>query len=446
MNGNYISPRKNRGLPQSIYPNSENRYHKHGKGCWASIKTYYEKAHPNDFGRYSGGGDGSGQNPIAKENLIGYQGQLDFDSRESIVNDNDQKIPVSAIHNRKERRRQWPNLDTYGQNYEDMREFREIYDVQAPLMRDKHIEPCRKAAPGTDYDTPGGSDPRGDYEDNNPEDQVSNDVDTPPPEIPEDIPSSDTPEPPQTPPEQPEVDHPPTPTPSPTSPPQWGGDESDKIVKNQESLADLKYDDITRPNGRGWENMMDTLVDVSAATGVDPGLLATMAFKESSFDPDAQNPISTASGLFQFTDGTWNYMMDMNADKYGIPRNTPKTDPVANALMAASYAKYNERYLVGSNPGRNLTLTDHYYPHFLGGGGQRHFFNGLHNTPNELVTNGTMLSDQLTANPHVFYHNADTSTPRTYQEVYQYHQSRVNSQMPVVTAYRDRANERYGWG
>ena len=40
-------------------------------------------------------------------------------------------------------------------------------------------------------------------------------------------------------------------------------------------------------------------------TGANWEALETLVYKESSWNPNAQNPVSTAFGLFQFLDATW---------------------------------------------------------------------------------------------------------------------------------------------
>lgn len=42
--------------------------------------------------------------------------------------------------------------------------------------------------------------------------------------------------------------------------------------------------------------------------GIDPDMAVSLAQCESSLDPYAQNPTSSAKGLYQFTDTTWDYI------------------------------------------------------------------------------------------------------------------------------------------
>ncbi len=46
----------------------------------------------------------------------------------------------------------------------------------------------------------------------------------------------------------------------------------------------------------------------AVAFGVDPDMAVAIAQCESGLNEYAQNPTSTAKGLYQFTDGTWEYI------------------------------------------------------------------------------------------------------------------------------------------
>src|SRR5688572_21714198 len=51
--------------------------------------------------------------------------------------------------------------------------------------------------------------------------------------------------------------------------------------------------------------VMSAIRTASAATGADFDYLVKTAQRESNFDPSAKAPTSSATGLFQFTEGTW---------------------------------------------------------------------------------------------------------------------------------------------
>jgi soluble lytic murein transglycosylase-like protein len=81
--------------------------------------------------------------------------------------------------------------------------------------------------------------------------------------------------------------------------------------------------------------------------GVDPGFMLAMAKQESGFNPNAKAPTSSATGLYQFTRGTWNTMVKKYGAQYGISYGDIN-DPKANAIMGGLYAKDNKNELENS--------------------------------------------------------------------------------------------------
>lgn len=126
---------------------------------------------------------------------------------------------------------------------------------------------------------------------------------------------------------------------------------------------------IPQPEGDGsWDALKKTIVAAANMAGVDPGLMASMAFVESNFRAAVKPGTSAAQGLYQFIPSTWRSMMQKYASKYGIDPNTPPSDPRANALMGAEYLKENQKILE-QKLGRPVTGTDLYLSHFLGSAG-----------------------------------------------------------------------------
>lgn len=57
------------------------------------------------------------------------------------------------------------------------------------------------------------------------------------------------------------------------------------------------------------ERDIEQMIRWQAVTyGVDPDMAVAIAQCESRLDEYAQNPVSSAKGLYQFTDGTWEYI------------------------------------------------------------------------------------------------------------------------------------------
>jgi hypothetical protein len=169
--------------------------------------------------------------------------------------------------------------------------------------------------------------------------------------------------------------------------------------------------DIPEPTSSGnYAGLKATIDAASKMVGVDPKLMATMAAIESGFNYKVKAGTSSASGLYQFIDSTWNMMLKKHGPKYGLASGTSQTDPRANALMGAEYIKENLNVLKGA-VNRPITDTDIYMAHFLGGGGAKKF---LSSDPNAIAAN--ILPDAARANQNIFY-NSDKS-PRTVAEVY----------------------------
>lgn len=91
--------------------------------------------------------------------------------------------------------------------------------------------------------------------------------------------------------------------------------------------------------------------------GLPQGFLRRMAQIESKFNPNAQNPNSSAGGLFQFIDST--------AKNYGLGN---KFDPVASTDAASRLAVDNKNYLA-KILGRDPTSGELYLAHQQGAGG-----------------------------------------------------------------------------
>jgi len=175
---------------------------------------------------------------------------------------------------------------------------------------------------------------------------------------------------------------------------------------------------LAKPTGNGWSNMKDTVIGAAQMTGVDSKALAALFAVESNFVADARpinratgTPITSAAGIGQFLDGTWNEMIKKYGAKYGIAPGTPQTDPRASALLGAEYMKENIRFL-SSRLKRPLTTTDVYLAHFLGPGGAVKFL-----TADRSEIAAKILPEAASKNKNVFYRDGGR-TPLTVGEIY----------------------------
>lgn len=82
-------------------------------------------------------------------------------------------------------------------------------------------------------------------------------------------------------------------------------------------------------------------------SGMDQDTMFNFAKIESSLNPNAKAKTSSAGGLFQITDPTWEELMKKHAGQYNIPPNADKFNPFYNSLLAAEYSKSNLKRLNG---------------------------------------------------------------------------------------------------
>lgn len=115
--------------------------------------------------------------------------------------------------------------------------------------------------------------------------------------------------------------------------------------------------------------------DAAKAEGLDETTLLSIAQVESALDPKAQNPNSSAGGLFQFIDDTWKDVAGEGTDRF---------DPNANAKAGAEFTKRNIAGLK-ETLGRDPTLEETYMAHFLGLAGARNTLKAMEDNPNALA-------------------------------------------------------------
>jgi len=131
--------------------------------------------------------------------------------------------------------------------------------------------------------------------------------------------------------------------------------------------------------------------------------LAKVSKVESGNNPNAQNPNGSATGLFQFTSGTWEGLNK----KYNLGYTLEdRKNPEKAANVMRLFTEENESRL---KPvlGRSLTDGEKYMAHFLGAGGATKFYTVYKTNPNAPIS--TVLSpDALKANKGVVY-NKDGS-------------------------------------
>jgi len=161
-------------------------------------------------------------------------------------------------------------------------------------------------------------------------------------------------------------------------------------------------------------------------TGVDFTYLLKTAQRESSLNPNAKAPTSSAAGLFQFIEQTWLNVVKNHGAKHGyggyadaIQRGANGQYYVANpqarqqvlglrynqdaaAAMAAEMTAGNAAYLKG-RIGRNPTAGELYAAHFLGPAGAANLIQTVGQRPGAPAAG--LFPAAAGANRSIFYRN-----------------------------------------
>ena len=166
--------------------------------------------------------------------------------------------------------------------------------------------------------------------------------------------------------------------------------------------------------GMGSEDIKKIVSDAAAIVGVDQGVALSTVAIESSFNPNAKAPTSSASGLYQFIKRTWGEMTRKYGPQYGMdPATMDVFDPKANALMGAHYIKDNMAYMAKNTGDPNVTATDTYAAHFLGPAGATQLINAVNRNPGASAPD--MMPKEAAANRDIFFNGTN---PRSVSEVY----------------------------
>lgn len=140
--------------------------------------------------------------------------------------------------------------------------------------------------------------------------------------------------------------------------------------------------------------------------------LKTTAYLESGFDPNAKAGTSSATGMYQFIDKTW----EETAKKQGVNfTKEDRKDPVKAAQMAAAFAMDNKK-TIEKGTGQKASGTDMYMGHFLGGQGAVNFLNAKNKNGDQIAANDPNFKAAAKANPSIFY--KPDGSARSYNEVY----------------------------
>lgn len=141
-------------------------------------------------------------------------------------------------------------------------------------------------------------------------------------------------------------------------------------------------------------------------TGVSFDALFNTARVESGFDAQARARTSSATGLFQFTEGTWLSTLGRHGQRLGLSAAgreealALRKDPAAASLMAAAHMADNAEVLA-ARTGRQPGQVELYLAHFLGAGGASQFLARMADAPDTSAAD--MMPVAARANRGVFY-------------------------------------------
>lgn len=159
------------------------------------------------------------------------------------------------------------------------------------------------------------------------------------------------------------------------------------------------------------QNVGDAIKEASIKVGVDESIMLAMAKQESGFNPNAKAGTSSAKGLYQFIDKTWNSMVSKFSKSFPELLKGPY-DALASAVAGALYIKENATFLKKNNI--PVTGTSIYASHFLGPGGARTLLTAQ---PDQIAANVPGMQDPASANKNIFFVKGNVSNPRTVAEV-----------------------------
>ena len=178
------------------------------------------------------------------------------------------------------------------------------------------------------------------------------------------------------------------------------------------------------------DSVRSTIRTAAHASGGDFTYLLRQAEIESGLNPDAKAKTSSATGLFQFTEGTWLKSLQLYGARHGLNQASNaistnamtsseraalldlRRNPEIATRMAAEYAADNARYLKSSGH-EAVGPTELYLAHFLGPQGATRFLDGYKNSPD--ASAAMALPRAAESNKPIFYKDGRAAT---YREIY----------------------------
>jgi hypothetical protein len=156
----------------------------------------------------------------------------------------------------------------------------------------------------------------------------------------------------------------------------------------------------------------NVLQNTAKTEGVDYGTLYAFAGAESSFRSGATAKNSSATGLFQFTAPTWNYLVKTVYPELGYEPQD-RLDPQKSAVVAARYIK-TIKISLAKSLGKAPTLGQTYLGYFMGPTGAANFISAMSQNPE--AKGADVFPTAAKANPRLFYDKGNTNHPLTLRQ------------------------------
>ena len=167
-----------------------------------------------------------------------------------------------------------------------------------------------------------------------------------------------------------------------------------------------------------WDNpvlppsVLGAILDAAGHSDIAPDLLLALAWRESRFTPEARSTLSSASGLLQFTSGTWLQAVHQFGPQHGLAEYAAaihkdpsgeyivqgqysqeavlalRNDPILSASMAGEVLRQS-RTVMQASMGRSMRPADLYLTYVLGSAGTARFLTALRQSPSAPVRSVT---------------------------------------------------------
>ena len=172
------------------------------------------------------------------------------------------------------------------------------------------------------------------------------------------------------------------------------------------------------------DQVTSAILKAAKTTGMNPELLFRVARAESNFRPAVKAQTSSATGLFQFIDKTWDYVMkDLGGkENFGLKGN--RKDAYENAVAASIYFNEIKRNLAPARKSGEFSVGELYLGHFAGPGTARRVISLVDKGEGDKPASTVFSRQALNANKNIFY--KPDGKMRTLEEVIQRVSERVS--------------------